>query len=182
MVRIDSRDPDFATRFAHLLTLKREIAEDVDDAVRKIIADVVETGDDALVAYTRRFDRLGDDFSAARLRIGLDEYEAVTATTRIVKLFERFITAPAIAPGDKFHLSLELNFSKAGEANELLFTSSTAGVVTSASTSAGSTGRPPNSARAATCVRAAASLTTRRPMPAALNISGSRHDPAVRST
>ena len=79
MVRIDSRDPDFATRFAHLLTLKREIAEDVDDAVRKIIADVVETGDDALVAYTRRFDRLGDDFSAARLRIGPDEVQAAIA-------------------------------------------------------------------------------------------------------
>ncbi len=57
MVRIDSRDPDFAKSFAHLLTLKREIAEDVDDAVRKIIADVVAQGDDALVAYTRRFDR-----------------------------------------------------------------------------------------------------------------------------
>ncbi len=79
MVRIDSRDPDFAKSFAHLLTLKREIAEDVDDAVRKIIADVVAQGDDALVAYTRRFDRLGDDFSAERLRIGPDEVAAAVA-------------------------------------------------------------------------------------------------------
>ncbi len=79
MVRIDSRDPDFAKSFAHLLTLKREIAEDVDDAVRKIIADVVAQGDDALVAYTRRFDRLGDDFSAERLRVGPDEVAAAVA-------------------------------------------------------------------------------------------------------
>ena len=79
MVRIDSRDPDFAKAFAHLLTLKREIAEDVDDAVRKIIAEVVEKGDDALVAYTRRFDRLGDDFSAEQLRIGREEVQAAVA-------------------------------------------------------------------------------------------------------
>ncbi len=79
MVRIDSRDQDFAKAFAHLLTMKREISEDVDDAVRKIIADVVEKGDDALVAYTRRFDRLGADFSAERLRIGPDEVQAAVA-------------------------------------------------------------------------------------------------------
>ena len=79
MVRIDSREPDFAKAFAHLLTMKREISEDVDDAVRKIIADVVEKGDDALVAYTRRFDRLGADFSAERLRIGPDEVQAAVA-------------------------------------------------------------------------------------------------------
>lgn len=79
MVRIDSREPDFAKTFAHLLTMKREISEDVDDAVRKIIADVVEKGDDSLVAYTRRFDRLGPDFSAERLRIGPDEVQAAVA-------------------------------------------------------------------------------------------------------
>ena len=79
MVRIDSRDPNFAKAFAHLLTMKREISEDVDDSVRKIIADVVATGDDALVDYTRRFDRLGADFSAARLRIGPDEVQEAVA-------------------------------------------------------------------------------------------------------
>ncbi|WP_342165223.1 histidinol dehydrogenase [Methylobacterium sp. SD21] len=79
MVRIDSRDQDFAKAFAHLLTMKREISEDVDDAVRRIIADVVATGDDALVEYTRRFDRLGADFSAERLRIGPEEVQAAVA-------------------------------------------------------------------------------------------------------
>lgn len=76
MVRIDSRDPDFAQSFARLLTMKREISEDVDDAVRRIIADVVAKGDEALVEYTSRFDRLGASFSAERLRIGADEVAA----------------------------------------------------------------------------------------------------------
>ncbi|MCJ2025619.1 histidinol dehydrogenase [Methylobacterium sp. J-067] len=79
MVRIDSQDQDFAKAFAHLLTMKREISEDVDDAVRRIIADVVEKGDEALVAYTRRFDRLGAEFSAERLRIGPEEVQAAVA-------------------------------------------------------------------------------------------------------
>ncbi|MBE7204172.1 MAG: histidinol dehydrogenase, partial [Parafilimonas terrae] len=79
MVRLDSRDPDFAGDFARLLTLKREIAEDVDEAVRAIIADVVSKGDEALVDYTRRFDRLGPDFTADRLRIDADEIAAAVA-------------------------------------------------------------------------------------------------------
>jgi histidinol dehydrogenase len=79
MVRLDSRDPDFAGAFARLLTLKREIAEDVDEAVRAIIADVVGKGDEALVDYTRRFDRLGPDFAADCLRIGTDEIAAAVA-------------------------------------------------------------------------------------------------------
>ncbi|MGU3666247.1 histidinol dehydrogenase [Methylobacterium sp. A49B] len=69
MVRLDSSAPNFAADFARLLTVKREIAEDVDEAVRGIIADVVARGDDALVEYTRRFDRLGAGFSAAQLRV-----------------------------------------------------------------------------------------------------------------
>ena len=83
MVRLDSRDPDFTDAFARLLTMKREISEDVDEAVRGIIGEVVARGDAALVDYTRRFDRLGDDFTAERLRIGRDEiaaaYEACPA-------------------------------------------------------------------------------------------------------
>ncbi|MGH1592058.1 histidinol dehydrogenase [Methylobacterium phyllosphaerae] len=69
MVRLDSSDPNFAAAFARLLTVKREIAEDVDEAVRGIIADVVARGDAALVDFTRRFDRLGSDFSAGHLRV-----------------------------------------------------------------------------------------------------------------
>ncbi len=79
MVRLDSSDPNFAAAFAHLLTVKREIAEDVDEAVRGIIADVVARGDDALVDFTRRFDRLAADFSAAQLRVTDAEIAAAVA-------------------------------------------------------------------------------------------------------
>ncbi|MDP4025677.1 histidinol dehydrogenase [Methylobacterium sp. NEAU 140] len=79
MVRLDSRDPAFAADFARLLTVKREIAEDVDEAVRAIIAEVVARGDAALVEYTRRFDRLGADFTAAALRVSEAEIEAALA-------------------------------------------------------------------------------------------------------
>ena len=76
MVRLDSTDPRFAQDFARLLSLKREIAEDVDEAVRAIIGDVVARGDAALVAYTRRFDRLGADFTAGSLRVTQAEIAA----------------------------------------------------------------------------------------------------------
>jgi hypothetical protein len=79
MIRLDSRSPDFGEAFKRLLGLKREISEDVDETVRGIIAGVVAGGDAALVDYTRRFDRLGQDFSAAALRITAEEVEAAVA-------------------------------------------------------------------------------------------------------
>jgi histidinol dehydrogenase len=51
-------DADFEARFAALLGLKREEAEDVDRDVAAIIADVRARGDAALIDLTSRFDRL----------------------------------------------------------------------------------------------------------------------------
>ncbi|MFB0487444.1 histidinol dehydrogenase [Methylobacterium sp. OAE515] len=79
MVRLDSSDPQFTADFARLLTVKREIAEDVDEAVRGIIGDVVARGDTALVEFTRRFDRLGAGFSAENLRVTDAEITAAVA-------------------------------------------------------------------------------------------------------
>ena len=75
--RLDAREAGFPRAFASLLGLKREIAEDVDETVKAIIAAVVERGDDALVEYTRRFDAL--DLTADRLRVGEAEIEAALA-------------------------------------------------------------------------------------------------------
>ncbi len=50
--------PDFESRFADLLALKRESAPDVDAVVAEIVADVRARGDAALIALTARFDRL----------------------------------------------------------------------------------------------------------------------------
>ena len=49
---------DFEARFAALLGAKREVAEDVEAAVRAIVDDVRARGDAALIDYTAPFDRL----------------------------------------------------------------------------------------------------------------------------
>ena len=54
---LSSADPDFETGFQALLGMKREEAEDVDQAVTAIIAQVRARGDAALIDLTRRFDR-----------------------------------------------------------------------------------------------------------------------------
>ena len=66
-LRLDAGSPTFERDFAGLLAMKREVSEDVDNAVKAIIEDVVARGDAALIDYTRRFDRL--ELDAARLRV-----------------------------------------------------------------------------------------------------------------
>ena len=55
---LNAADADFEARFAGLLGMKREEAEDVDLAVAAIIADVRARGDAAVIELTARFDRL----------------------------------------------------------------------------------------------------------------------------
>jgi len=55
---LTTSDPGFEAAFATLLSMKREEAEDVDQAVAKIIADVRNRGDAALLDLTARFDRM----------------------------------------------------------------------------------------------------------------------------
>jgi histidinol dehydrogenase len=49
---------DFETRFAALLTMKRESSDDVDAAAAAIIEEVRRDGDAALIRLTERYDRL----------------------------------------------------------------------------------------------------------------------------
>jgi histidinol dehydrogenase len=75
-IRLDTRAADFAERFRAFLDAKREVSEDVEQAARAIIADVVARGDRALVELTRRFDRL--DLDAAGLKVSAAEIAAAT--------------------------------------------------------------------------------------------------------
>jgi histidinol dehydrogenase len=75
--RLDSRDKGFEQAFAALLATKREASQDVDAAVRDIIADVRARGDNALADLTLRFDRL--DLARAGVRIPAAEIAAATA-------------------------------------------------------------------------------------------------------
>jgi histidinol dehydrogenase len=71
--RLDARSASFADEFKSLLSAKREVSEDVDQAVRVIIQDVIDRGDEALVAYTSRFDTL--DLTPETLRVPDEELD-----------------------------------------------------------------------------------------------------------
>jgi histidinol dehydrogenase len=73
-IRLDTAEPDFEARFRALLSSKREVAEDVDAAVRAIIDDVRRRGDDAVIAYTRKFDRL--QLTTERIKVSAVELAA----------------------------------------------------------------------------------------------------------
>ena len=79
-LRLDSESPDFETAFAALLTTKREVSDDVDQAVRAIIRDVRGEGDAALIRYSERFDTV--DLRALGLRVGADEIAAAHKSAR----------------------------------------------------------------------------------------------------
>lgn len=70
-------DADFEARFAALLGMKREEAEDVDQAVADIIADVRRRGDQAVLDLTAQFDRM--TLTADRLAFSAQEIAAECA-------------------------------------------------------------------------------------------------------
>ena len=72
-IRMTTHAPDFAERFRGFLAAKRELSEDVSAAAQAIVADVIARGDAALVALSRRFDRV--DLDAVGLRVSADEIE-----------------------------------------------------------------------------------------------------------
>jgi histidinol dehydrogenase len=76
-IRLDSRAVDFPIAFRTFLAAKREAMADVEAAVRSIIADVVVRGDEALINFTKRFDRLEIESSA--LEVGAQAIEAAWA-------------------------------------------------------------------------------------------------------
>ena len=76
-VRLDSRDPGFAADFETLLGSKREASEEVGATVAAILADIRERGDEALLAYTEKFDQV--PLTAATLAFSADEIAAATA-------------------------------------------------------------------------------------------------------
>jgi histidinol dehydrogenase len=76
-IRLNSQSADFAARFSAFLAAKRESAEDVEEAVRSIIAHVRKTGDRALIDFTRKFDRI--DLDRIGLRVSAAEIDAASA-------------------------------------------------------------------------------------------------------
>ena len=69
---------DFETQFQALMSAKREDSPDVDATVTKIIADVRERGDAAVIELTSKFDRL--DLAPDTLAFSREEIMAYCAT------------------------------------------------------------------------------------------------------
>jgi histidinol dehydrogenase len=76
--RLDTRHAGFAEEFETLLGSKREASEEVSVAVAAILGDVRARGDEAVLAYTDRFDQL--PLTAATLAFSQDEIDAADAS------------------------------------------------------------------------------------------------------
>jgi len=75
--RLDTRDPAFAAAFDAFAAAKRAREADVDADVARILADVRARGDEAVAAYTARFDRV--TLAPAAFRLTDDEIAATAA-------------------------------------------------------------------------------------------------------
>lgn len=75
--RLTTANPEFEQAFKALLSEKREVSADIDDAVARIIADVRENGDKALIELSRRFDAV--EIHASGLRVSAHEVDAAVA-------------------------------------------------------------------------------------------------------
>jgi histidinol dehydrogenase len=71
--RLSTSDPAFASQFDAFLATKREASEDVDQAVRAIIADVRARGDRALIDLSSTFDQV--DLGKIGIRVTEREVE-----------------------------------------------------------------------------------------------------------
>lgn len=76
-IRLSAADADFEARFSDLLAQKREVSEDVDQAVAAILDDVRKRGDAAVTDYSRRFDRI--DLEKVGMRVTAEEIAAARA-------------------------------------------------------------------------------------------------------
>lgn len=80
---LSSTDADFEQKFKAFLAVKRENDPDVNAVVAEIVADVRKKGDEALCAYTQKFDRV--NLTPATMRVSQSEIdEAVAACDKDV--------------------------------------------------------------------------------------------------
>ena len=74
---LDIREEGFEAKFAAIVERGEESGREVEEVVQGIIADVRSRGDEALLEYTRRFDKL--DCAAAALEVTPAEFERAFA-------------------------------------------------------------------------------------------------------
>jgi len=76
-VKLLAREPGFADAFARLVAKSREEKANVDDVVAQVLADVKARGDDAVIEYSARFDRV--NLTPATLAFDKDEIAGAAA-------------------------------------------------------------------------------------------------------
>jgi histidinol dehydrogenase len=76
-LRLDRKAADFSEGFSAFLAVKREAAQDVEDTVRAIVAEVKAYGDRALVQLSATFDRV--DLAKLGMRVTAAEIDAAAA-------------------------------------------------------------------------------------------------------
>lgn len=87
--RLDAGAPGFEKDFDTFLNSKREMEEDVDQAVAAILKDVRDRGDEAVVEYTNRFDRVSfttDDILLSKARIAEEAAKCDPATVEALQV------------------------------------------------------------------------------------------------
>ncbi|MCK0198639.1 histidinol dehydrogenase [Ancylobacter sp. 6x-1] len=94
-LRLDTRSPDFPEQFRIFLATKREVSQDVAEAVAAIVEDVRTRGDAALIELSKRFDRI--DLAASGIRVDRSEIAAA------LKAAEPEIVAALRLAHDRIH-------------------------------------------------------------------------------
>ncbi len=92
----NTRDAGFEQAFAAFLLGKRETSADVNDAVSSILAEVRAHGDDAVLDYTRKFDRFSlttDDMAFTADEINSARNQCDTETLAAMEMAAERITA-----------------------------------------------------------------------------------------
>lgn len=78
---LDIKDKDFDEKFAAILGRGEETGREVEEVVKEIITDVRKRGDEAVLDYTSRFDRL-DSKTVAALEINEDDINEAFARVK----------------------------------------------------------------------------------------------------
>ena len=83
--RLDSRSPDFAKQLKELLAFSAEDDASIETATAKILADVVKRGDEAVLEYTKKFDRLTEQQAPTIEALELSQQELQAALENLPK-------------------------------------------------------------------------------------------------